>query len=182
MRIISGEFRGRNINMVKSETTRPTMDKVRESIYNIINPYMNRGYFLDLFAGSGSMGFEALSRGFEMAYFNDLSFDAIKVIKSNIELLKVNNKCRVLKMDYRKCLKSLNVKFDLIFLDPPYKMDVIDECIDIILSEDILNDGGIIVCEYDKGNVLKEHSLLELKKQTNYGIMNISVFRRTIWE
>lgn len=178
MRIISGEFRGRNINMVKSTKTRPTMDKVRESIYNIINPYMNKGIFLDLFAGSGSMGFEALSRGFEMAYFNDLSFEALKVIKSNIELLKVENRTKVLKLDYVKCLKSLKVKFDVIFLDPPYKMEVIDECIDLILELDLLNEEGLIVCEYDKDYILKEHNELELKKFTNYGIMNISVFRR----
>lgn len=180
MRIISGEFRGRNINMIKSSTTRPTMDKVRESIFNIINPYMNKGTFLDLFAGSGSMGFEALSRGVLKCYFNDQSFEAIKVIKSNIDLLKVYDRAKVLKMDYRKCLKDIDVKFDVIFLDPPYKMEVIDECLDLIVKYDLLNNDGIVICEYDKNYKLLDRTDLELIKFVNYGIRNISIFRRTI--
>lgn len=176
MRIISGSFKGRNINMIKSSETRPTMDKVRESIFNIITPYVNKGMFLDLFAGSGSVGFEALSRGFEMCYFNDQSFEALKVIKSNIDLLKVSNISKVLKLDYRKCLKTINQKFDCIFLDPPYKMEVIDECLDLITKNELLNDDGIVICEYDKNYKLNDRSDLELIKFVNYGIRNISIF------
>lgn len=182
MRIISGEFKGRNINMIKSANTRPTMDKVREAIFNIINPYVIKDSFLDLFAGSGSIGFEALSRGFKMAVFNDLSIDALRVIKSNIELLRVNDRALIKKLDYKKLLNSINIKFSCIFLDPPYKLEVIDECLDLIVKNDLLVNDGIVICEHEKSYCLGERNDLELIKFVNYGIRNISIFRRNIWK
>lgn len=156
MRIISGYYKGRTIKTIKSDKTRPTSDKLRESIFNVIGPYFDSGQVLDLFAGSGAVGIEALSRGMDKAYFIDKNYECIKTIKNNLNSLKIDNAV-TLKMDYLGALKKFaneNIKFDLIFVDPPYKMDVYEDIILFILENKLIEEDGVIILECDKNRTL----------------------------
>lgn len=180
MRIISGVFKSRQIDTVMASTTRPTTDKVRGSIFNIIGPYFDSGIALDLFAGSGSMGLEGLSRGMSFAVFNDIGNEALKVINKNINSLNLKDKTCVTKLDYKKALSFYKnkYKFDYIFLDPPYKMNIVDEIIKIIIDDDLLNDSGLIICEVSKENILDEYEELDMIKNNIYGIRRVVIYER----
>lgn len=120
MRINAGIYRNHNINMCNLETTRETSDKVRQAIFNLIGQFFDGGKALDLFTGSGAMGFEALSRGIDEIYLNDLNIKALNVARSNALKLKCENKTHFYNKDYKDCIYELKgIKFDLIFLDPP---------------------------------------------------------------
>src|SRR5690625_4867518 len=123
MRVIAGDFKGSRLQSVPGTKTRPTSDKIKEAIFNIIGPFFAGGMCLDLFAGSGSLGLEALSRGMEKVVFVDKNKQAIKCINRNIEHVKAIDKVKVLRMDAFKAINFLankQHKFDLIILDPPY--------------------------------------------------------------
>src|SRR5690625_1745452 len=140
MRIVSGEHRGIRLTSVPGKNTRPTSDKVKESIFNIIGPYFSGGHCLDLFAGGGNLGLEAISRGVDSAVFVEKNALAIKTINENIKKLRVENKARVYRNDAFKSLKQLteqNFIFKIIFMDPPYHfksihkyLDEISRCVD----------------------------------------------------
>ena len=124
MRIIAGKFGGRRLKAVPGMKTRPTTDKVKESMFNIIGPYFDGGNVLDLFAGSGGLSIEAVSRGADQAYLIDRQYQAIKTIKENVAVTKAEDQFQIFKTDARKALTKLaekQIKFDLVFLDPPYK-------------------------------------------------------------
>ena len=165
MRIISGKYRGKKIDFVPSDSTRETQDKIRGAIFNSIYPYMDgKTAGLDLFSGSGAMGIEAISRGLERCVFNDLSIDAYKTTKNNINACKIENYA-IYNLDYKKCLDELkNNKFDIVFLDPPYKLEIIDDIIDFILENNMLNSYGLIVCEYEKE--INNHGLKVIKEKS----------------
>ena len=165
MRIISGKFRGKKIDIVGIDSTRETQDKIRGSIFNSIFPYTeNFKTGLDLFSGSGAMGIEALSRGLESCIFNDINDKAYKTTINNIKACKIDN-YKVYNLDYKRCLEELkNTKFDIIFLDPPYKLEVIDDIIEYVINNNMLNNNGLIVCEYE--NNIKEHNLKIIKEKT----------------
>lgn len=151
MKIISGKYKGRNILGFNIEGTRPTQDRVKENLFNIINFKLENKVILDLFSGSGNLAFEALSRGAKYAYLNDNNVEAIKVINKNIDNLEINN-IKVLKNDYQKTLlylKNNNIKLDIVFLDPPYKTNYIEKSIELISEYDLLNENGLIICESD---------------------------------
>ena len=151
MKIISGKYKGRNILGFNIEGTRPTQDRVKENLFNIINFKLENKVILDLFSGSGNLAFEALSRGAKYAYLNDNNVEAIKVINKNIDNLEINN-IKVLKNDYQKTLlylKNNNIKLDIVFLDPPYKTNYIEKSIELISKYDLLNEKGLIICESD---------------------------------
>lgn len=153
MRIISGSMRGTKLYTLDGmDVTRPTLDRVKESLFNILNFKLKDSLVLDLFAGSGALGLEALSRGAQKAYFCDSSYEAIKVISQNIEKTRTKEKTVILQKDYKKALdkfKGEQLKFDIIFLDPPYKTEYNIESVRIILENDLLNDDGIIIIETD---------------------------------
>ncbi len=179
MKISAGTNRGRIINITNLETTRETSDKVRQAIFNLIGQFFQGGMCLDLFAGSGSVGLEAYSRGIDYVYFNDLSAKAVKVIESNAKLLKMDGNYTIYNSDYLVCLDKLkNTKFDLIFLDPPYAMDNVDEIVNIISSNDMLTDNGYLVFEMHKdsvcGEVINNYSIY---KNRSYGIKKIVIYR-----
>ena len=121
MRIISGKHRSRIIKMVGVDTTRETTDKVRGAIFNLISFHRPEGIVLDLFSGSGAMGLEALSRGYEFAYFNDINKKAYQTTKENVNALGYERNTCVTNLDYNKALSSYTKKFNVVFLDPPYK-------------------------------------------------------------
>ena len=172
MRIIAGKYRHRIIEMTNLETTRETQDSVREAIFNMIGPYFDGGVCLDLFAGSGAMGIEAISRGMEGLYLNDLNKDAIKVCKSNCEKLGIN--ANYYNLDYEQFLKQNNCLFDLIILDPPYKMNDAKAILDSVRPH--LNKNGMIVFEMAKETNYSYDELRIIKDKT-YGIKRVVVYK-----
>ncbi len=174
MRIISGKYRGKKIDIVGIDSTRETQDKIRGAIFNSIYPYMdNKKTGLDLFSGSGAMGIEAVSRGLEFCIFNDINDKAYKTTINNIKSCKIEN-YKVYNLDYKKCLEEIkSMKFDIIFLDPPYKLDAIDDIIEYVIENDMLNSNGLIVCEYE--NNIKEHNLTIIKEKS-YSYKTIRIY------
>lgn len=149
MKVISGLYKGRRIEGFDIDGTRPTMDRVKESLFSMIQNNIRDSIILDLFSGSGNLGIEALSNGAKYAYLVDKNFKAIDTINKNIKNIGINN-CRIIKDDYKSALlyfKDNNIKFDLIFLDPPYKTDYIEKSINLIVEYDLLNKDGLIIVE-----------------------------------
>ena len=144
MRVITGTARGRKLATPSNNDIRPTTDNVKESIFNIIQFDIEGRRVLDLFAGTGQLGIECLSRGAESAVFVDQSREAVKLVRDNLKTCALNG--TVIQMDSLSFLKSCG-KFDLIFIDPPYDSPLYDEVLKTINLVDILSDGGIIICE-----------------------------------
>lgn len=170
MRVISGKARGTKLSSIESLSTRPTLDRVKESLFNIIQNNLKGAVVLDLFAGSGQLGIEALSRGANKAYLCDINRDAVKMIKQNLEKTKLKDKAVVINEDYKKALRTLNTneKSDIIFIDPPYKEDIaVDSIIDII-HESRLKENGIMIIETDE----IERDLREINKIENIKIID----------
>lgn len=170
MRVISGKARGTKLSSIESLSTRPTLDRVKESLFNIIQNNLKGAVVLDLFAGSGQLGIEALSRGADKAYLCDINRDAVKMIKQNLEKTKLKDKAVVINEDYKKALRTLNTneKFDIIFIDPPYKEDIaVDSIIDII-HESKLKENGIMIIETDE----IERDLREINEIENIKIID----------
>ena len=165
MRIIGGKFRSRKLVTLEGLKTRPTLDGTKEAIFNSLGNYIPDFVVLDVFGGSGALSLESISRGAKHAYIIDNNVEAIKIIKTNIATLKVENQVTILHGSYDQMLKKLiNKKFDLIFLDPPFRMKVIDELITFILDNDMLEDGGYIMAEYPKEDVVrKDYPNLKIK-------------------
>lgn len=160
MRVISGTAKGTKLNSIESLSTRPTLDRVKEALFNIIQTHLQDSNVLDLFAGSGALGIEALSRGANHCTFCDKSYESVKMLKQNLERTKFENKGTVLVNDYKKCIKTLTKnKFDIIFIDPPYKQDIAVNSIKLILEHNIFAKDGIIILETDE----EEREMQELK-------------------
>ena len=178
MRIIAGEHKSRILKTLPGMNTRPMTDRMKESIFSIIGPYFNGRIILDLFGGAGALSLEALSRGASFSYINDLSREAIKIIKENVHSLGQDNKVVILNLDYLQALTRLKDKrFDLIFLDPPFRMNIINEIISFLLENDMINPHAIIVCQYVKGNHETVKNL-NLIKNNIYGQSEVSIYEK----
>ena len=163
MRVISGTARGTKLNSIDSLATRPTLDRVKESLFNIIKDKIEESVVLDLFAGSGAIGIEFISRGAKKVFFCEKSHEAVKMIYSNLEKTRFLDKSKIFEKDYKKCLIELSnekVKLDTIYIDPPYKENLAVKSVEQIISLNLLNKNGIIVMETDE----KERELKELEK------------------
>ncbi len=175
MRIISGKYKGKKIDGFNIDGTRPTMDRIKESLFGSIQNYIKDSICLDLFAGSGSLGFEALSNGADKCYFVDKNNIVVKQLNKTKNMLNITNGI-VLNSDYKDALdtfKKENIKFDIIFLDPPYKFNLIGPCLELIYKYNLLSEKGIIVCEYENEEFdIKNFRLLKEKK---YGIKKIKI-------
>lgn len=172
MRVISGKYRGKNLIGFDIDGTRPTMDRVKESLFAMIQNKLKDSVVLDLFAGSGSLGIEALSNGAKVAYFVDSNMELINIIKKNTA--NMDEKINIIKADYKDALSNFKVKFDIIFLDPPYKLNLINDCLERIIKLDLLSSNGIVVCEYENEGI---NTSLELLKFKSYGSKNIKIFK-----
>lgn len=181
MRVVSGTCKGRPLKAVPGMGTRPTTDKVKESIFNIIGPYFDGGMVLDLFAGSGGLGIEALSRGMEKAIFVDRDFKALQTVKSNLDACKFTDLAEVYKIESERALKALikrELSFSLILLDPPYKKQKLVEILEVIHDAKLLVETGIIVCEHGSDVQLPDSvNNLAKWKQERYGDITISIYR-----
>jgi len=178
MRIISGKFRGAKLLSLKGEFTRPTSDNVKESIFNIIQGHFPAGNVLDLFAGSGALGLEALSRGAEKVVFVENSKAAIDIIRKNAEHLKLEQaEFSIILRDYLTYIKATMDKFDMIFLDPPYNKGYLSKAAEAIHEYGILSPDGILVVESEFGGESAELLNFEVVTIKKYGRIQISVLR-----
>ena len=150
MRVISGIARGSKIETIDSLKTRPTLDRVKEALFNILQKNIKESIVLDLFAGSGALGIESLSRGAKKAYFCDNNIDAIKVIKRNLEKTRLIDNAEVFFGDYTKLLNKIKEKIDIIFIDPPYKSDLGVKALKELINKELINENSIIVIETDE--------------------------------
>ena len=180
MKVISGIYKGRKIEGYDINGTRPTMDRVKESLFAIIQEYIPNSVVLDLFSGSGNLGIESLSQGASYAYLVDHNQKAIRTIKSNVENIGITN-CEVLAMDYLKALNYLNeknIKFDLIFLDPPYNTDYIEKSIHLITKYNLLKANGLIICESSSIDKIIYPESYKIIKDKKYGDKWVAILKQ----
>ena len=156
MRVITGTARGRRLKELEGKETRPTTDRVKEGLFNIIQFDIEGRRVLDLFAGTGQLGIEALSRGAESAVFVDCRKEAARLAEDNLRLTGLRDKARVVCGDALSFLASAREKYDLIFLDPPYGTGLLEKALSDIVRFDILRQHGIIICESTMEQVLPE--------------------------
>ncbi len=178
MRIISGKCRGHKLAEFDTFDIRPTTDRVRESLFNLISDFVVEAKVLDLFGGSGALSLEALSRGAHNSVICDIDQRAINLINQNAENLKLCDKLKVFNKSAEQFLDKNNDNFDIIFLDPPYNKGIIAPIIEKIISTNALSEEGIIVLESDNTDEHGEFLGLSILKQRKYGRTYITVYKR----
>lgn len=182
MRVIAGKYKRRNLKAVPGNNTRPTTDKNKENMFNIIGPYFDGGNVLDLFAGSGGLGIEALSRGMEHLYAIDQNYQAFQTIKDNLASLKIEMpEAQVYKMSCFKALEKFNeekITFDLVLLDPPYGKGFVPKVLHIMIENNMLNEEAIVVAEEVNDVILaRQYGDLVKYKEVNYGLTTLHIYR-----
>lgn len=179
MRVVAGTFGGRPLKTLDGKITRPTTDKVKGAIFNMIGPYFDGGRVLDLFSGSGSLAIEAISRGMDEAVLVERNRQAQAIITENIKMTKAQNQFHLLKMDANKAIGVLKGPFDLVLLDPPYAKEEIIKNITDLEDAGLLSEEVMIVCESNKAVDLPEEiSHFGIWKQKTYGISKVTVYVR----
>lgn len=165
MRIISGTARGTKLFTLEGETTRPTLDRVKESMFNIIQNEVQNSIFIDLFSGSGAIGLEAASRGAKRVILCDKSKQAINIISKNIEKTHLKEKVELYNLDYELLLKTkIKEQADIIYIDPPYKSDFAINAVNIILENGLVSEHSTIIIETDEEEkILRELEKIEIK-------------------
>ena len=173
MRIVAGKAKGTKLYTLEGENTRPTLDRVKESLFNIIQNEIQESIFLDLFSGSGAIGLEAVSRGAKKAILCDKSKDACMIIKKNIDKTHAVENVELYQADFKEVLTNrIHEKLDIIFLDPPYKTDFAIEAIKIVWEKDLLKENAMIIIETDDNSrILKDLESIncEIKDVRKYG-------------
>ena len=184
MRIITGKARGVRLSTLEGSNTRPTSERVKEAIFSILQFELNGATVLDLFAGSGQMGLETLSRGAKKAFFCDLSKSAVAIIKENAKKTRLESQCEIYQGDYKIFLQRLERReaFDLVFLDPPYALSLIPQALSDLAEHHLLVDGAKLICEsaspddvFGTDTSLSKH--FEILKQTRYGIAHVTILQ-----
>lgn len=183
MRVVAGKAKGLPLKAVPGNSTRPTTDKVKESVFNMIGPFFDGGNALDLFAGSGGLGIEALSRGIDKVVFIEKDGKAIETIRTNLEKTRLLDQAEVYRNDAKRAIKILKkneFKARILFLDPPYQSIEAYDLMDFAAETGILTADSIIVCEHEKDVKLSDRTkYFERFKNENYGGINISIYRYT---
>ncbi len=176
MRIVAGKYRGKILSTVDKETIRPTSDRTKENLFNLLQNKIEKTIVLDLFSGSGALGIECLSRGAMKVIFNDKDYDAVKIIKKNLSTFVVKN-FDIYNLDYLSCLQRLRgTKYDHVFIDPPYKeKKIYNEVINFLLENNMLNKNAYIICESDH-KIILENEAIVMWKDRKYGKSFISIF------
>ena len=179
MKIVSGIYGGRPLKTLEGKTTRPTSDKVRGAIFNMIGSYFEGGRVLDLYAGSGGLSIEAVSRGMSSAVLVERERKAQAIVAENIQMTKEVGKFELLKMDAERALEQVSGEFDLIFLDPPYAKEQIVADIEKMDEKELFSEDVMVVCETDKAVELPEEiACLGIWKEKIYGISKVTVYVR----
>lgn len=181
MRIIGGKYRSRVLAEFAGQDVRPTSDRAKESLFNILALKLYGARVLDLFAGSGALGLESLSRGAKEVVFNDYAKDSLAILKKNLTTLKIpvgGEEAKLVNYDYAVCLDTVRGPFDLIFLDPPYRFDYGLKALEKISQKGLLSENGIAVYERDRP-FEGEVSGLEKYDERKYGKTYIAFFRRS---
>lgn len=179
MRIVAGSARGRSLQAPKGLSTRPTTDRVKEAMFSIVQFELEGRCVLDLFAGSGQLGLEAISRGAMCATFVDAGKDAIGVIRENIRRCGFAEKCHVVQSDYKSFLQTTRETYDMIILDPPYGENFLENALKLISEIDILRVGGIIICEKPAEKVMDTQIPgLTWQKEYRYGTSSLVLYRK----
>lgn len=174
MRIVGGFYKGRNLVEFKGEEVRPTSDMVRESLFNILRDRIEGCTFLDLFSGTGAMGIEALSRGAKKVTFNDIKRDSIKIINENLAKLKITDNVKVTNFDAISFIEKTNEKYDVIFLDPPYKTNL--GVLTLSKISKILAEDGVVIYENEK-EYTEDTFDLEIVDKRKYGRAYLTFFK-----
>lgn len=173
MRIIAGKARGTKLYTLEGDNTRPTLDRVKESLFNIIQDKIQDSYFLDLFSGSGAIGLEALSRGAKRAILCDKAKEACNIIRKNVDKTHLTENIEIYNLDFKQVLQNkITNQLDIIFLDPPYQTDFAIQAIDIIIEKELVNKDAIIIVETDnKDKITKqlENRHCEINDIRKYG-------------
>lgn len=176
MRVITGTARGRRLTTLEGTDTRPTTDRVKEALFSIIQFEIEGRRVLDLFAGSGQLGIEALSRGAKSAVFVDGSKKAAEVVKKNLETTSFSKSASVVCGDALAFLKTRSEKFDIAFLDPPYSTGLLQKALESLPR--VMNEGGVIICESPENEAMPESAgSFVLQKRYRYGKVSLSVYR-----
>ena len=179
MKIVSGIYGGRPLKTLEGKTTRPTSDKVRGAVFNMIGPYFEGGRVLDLYAGSGGLSIEAVSRGMSSAVLVERERKAQAIIAANIQMTKEVSKFQLLKMEADRALEQVGGTFDLVFLDPPYAKEQIVADIEKMAERNLFSQEIMVVCETDKSVELPEEiACLGIWKEKIYGISKVTVYVR----
>ncbi|GGA40137.1 16S rRNA (guanine(966)-N(2))-methyltransferase RsmD [Paenibacillus physcomitrellae] len=182
MRVISGSARGRALKAVPGMGTRPTTDKVKEAIFSIIGPYFDGGNVLDLFAGTGGLGIEALSRGMDKGVFIDMDYKALETIKANLKQTGLTGQAEVYKNDAERALKALAKRemcFDLVFLDPPYRLKHGAELMLKLEELELVSEDAVVMLEYESSYEYPEViGGFHLTRKAVYGETAVSIYRR----
>lgn len=182
MRVISGSARGTILKSPQDDKVRPTLDRVKESLFNIIGFSIIESDVLDLFAGSGALGIESLSRGASKAVFVDMSKESIALTTENLEKTRLKEKAMILNKDSISALEYLagkNEKFDLIFMDPPYKTDLVKKALEFLSSSNILKEDALIIVEQDMDESLDDaYGNLTKTREKKYSKTKLSFFER----
>ena len=179
MRVISGSARGRRLKELQGMETRPTTDRVKEALFSIIQFELPGREVLDLFAGTGQLGIEALSRGAARCTIVDQRKDAAALVRENLKLTGLSDQARVVQGDSISYLMSCREKFHVIFLDPPYESGLLEKAMETIAAFDILREHGIMICESPLGQVLPElPQPYERGKDYRYGKIKLTVYRK----
>lgn len=180
MRIIAGELKGRKLHSIDTKLIRPTSDMVREALFSILGNMVVDSRFLDLFAGSGGVGIEAYSRGAKEVVFVDSASESIRVLKKNLELTKILHETEVIHSDFSIAidrLSSQSREFDIVYIDPPYKMGIEIEAVKKIQDKKILAEDGIIIIEHEAKNLMPDTiELFEKIKERKYGNVRLSLY------
>ena len=188
MKIITGSAKGMNLETLEGDATRPTSQRVKEAIFSMLQFDIEGASVLDLFAGSGQMGLEALSRGAKKADLCDSSREATEIVIKNAKKTRLFDKCKISSFDYKKMIKKVAgfEKYDIVFIDPPYKNGVVANVVEFILKADILNAGAFVVCESVEEDIFagKEYLLesFEVQKKAKYSISYVTVLRPKLGE
>ncbi len=183
MKIITGTAKGMNLETLEGEATRPTSQRVKEAVFSMLQFDIEGACVLDLFAGSGQLGLEALSRGAKKATFSDSSREATEIVMKNAKKARLFDKCRISTCDYNQMIKGIANKeqYDIIFIDPPYKLDCISEILKKLYEANAIAPGAFVVCESGKEDVFGGDEELkarfEIQKQAKYSITYITILR-----
>ena len=179
MRVITGKARGVQLKTPEGMLTRPTADRVKEALFSIINFDLPGSVVLDLFAGTGQLGIEALSRGAKSAVFVDAREDACKIVRENLRRTKLDTQAKVVRSDYLDFLRRSKEKFDIILLDPPYAEVFLETALKTIAEIDILQSGGIIITERPLGkDLLLDFEGFARSKDYKYGNTLLTLYRK----